>query len=1051
MAKVLARAVDSAQYLVAGLAMPFANGVARASRLRVLAASRRQFQLRRLAPGRCFNSQPGRPRYIRPRHQCAACLDARLCLLSRRMSRRPFLCRVGLVMFQTSLFLAAPTFASDILPPGFRPKPVGVHALVGGNIVTKPGEILEDATIVIRDGRIAAVGRDISPPADARIWSLTGLTIYAGFIESYFPVGQTNQPVATSESDLMDTSSLTAGGVSFDGAPGQRTDSGQRGPGYEVSKITPEVRAVRNYAPDKKTIESLRTLGFTTAVVAPSRGVVRGTSALVSLAEADPNELIVKADVFQHIAFETRDEEERAYPGSLMGAIATVRQSFFDAQHYALDHADWQNNPNRKRPEFDPSLEALGFAAAGKQRVLLEPGSALMVDRAARVARELKLDFVLISCGQEWRRPDLAKETGATFIVPVDFPTLPKLPSEDDWEQVTLDNLRAWDWAAENPALLRQQQLDIALTTFSLKDKKVFRKNVRLALDRGLSETDAIAALTTIPAKLCGMEQQLGTIEAGKIANLTIVDGKGYFDPESRVREVWVDGRNYHVQPAKETVKKDEGENGDKEEKSKSDKEKKEAELKELQNKRVARSPMEGRGPITNPPAVFVRNATVWTSGRQGVLTNCEFFVQGGVVKQIGSINLGGDGPHNTLDAKGFHITPGLIDAHSHSAILGGVNEGTLPSSAMCRIGDVVNSETKNISEQLAGGLTTASLLHGSANPIGGQNQVIKLRDGASPEGMKFEGAPEGIKFALGENVKQSNWGDRNTTRFPQSRTGVPTFHRNRFTAAQQYLKEWQDFRTKSGVPPRRDLELEAIGEIIEGKRFVHCHSYRQDEILAFLRTMESFNVRVGTLQHILEGYKVADEIAKHGAGASCFADWWAYKFEVYDAIPYAGALMHERGVLVSFNSDSSDLARRMNTEAAKAVKFGGVSEEEALKFVTLNPAKQLGIDKRVGSLEPGKDADFVVWSGHPLDTRSVVLQTWIDGKKYFDRDEAAKRSVALKQEREDLIAKAKKLKRLAGGGGGSDGGGGDDGSFFRVSLEHQFDGVERHCMEEER
>ena len=366
----------------------------------------------------------------------------------------------------------------------------------------------------------------------------------------------------------------------------------------------------------------------------------------------------------------------------------------------------------------------------------------------------------------------------------------------------------------------------------------------------------------------------------------------------------------------------------------------------------------------------------------------------------------------------------------------------------MVRIGDVVNSETRNISEQLAGGLTVANLLHGSANPIGGQNQIIKLREGASPEGMKFEDAPQGIKFALGENVKQSNWGEKFNTRFPQSRTGVPTFYRNRFTAAQQYLKAWSDLKKNGGVPPRRDLELEAIGEIIEAKRLIHCHSYRQDEILAFLRVMESFNVRVATLQHVLEGYKVADEIAKHGAGASCFSDWWAYKFEVYDAIPHAGSLMRERGVLVSFNSDSSDLARRMNTEAAKAVKYGGTSEEEALKFVTINAAKQLGIDKRVGSLEPGKDADFVVWSGHPLDSRSVVLQTWIDGKKYFDRDESVKRAAALKLEREDLIAKAKKLTKLAGGSGGGDGGGGNE--FFRVALEHQFDGVERHCMEDE-
>ena len=817
----------------------------------------------------------------------------------------------------------------------------------------------------------------------------------------------------------------------------------------------PETRAARGYSPDKKVIEPLRELGFTTAVIAPMRGIVRGTSALVALAELDPNEVIVKSDVFQHIAFETHEEDESAYPGSLMGAIAVVRQSFFDAQHYALDQADWQKKPQgRKRPEFDPSLEALAPAAGGKQRVLFEPGSALMVDRSARVARELKLNFAIVSCGQEWRRPDLAKETGATFIVPVNFPNLPKLPSEDDWEQVTLDNLRAWDWAAENPALLRQQKLDIALTTYSLADKKVFRKNVKAAVERGLSEEDALAALTTIPAKLCGVDKQLGTIEPGKIANLTIVDGKGYFDPEARVREVWVDGRNYHVQAAKEEAKKDETADKEKEAKAKAEKEKKDAEVKELQNKRVARSPMEGRGVLEKPRAVLVENATIWTSASAGILTNTDLLSVGNHINEISrgeKARSNYDGPPLVIEGRGLHITPGLIDAHSHAAILGAVNEPTLPSTAMVRIGDVVNSETKNISEQLAGGLTVANLLHGSANPIGGQNQIIKLRDGASPEGMKFEDAPRGIKFALGENVKQSNWGEKFVTRFPQSRMGVPTFYRNRFTAARQYLEAIGDVVTSSGpsqILPRRDLELEAIGEIITGHRFIHCHSYRQDEILAFLRVMESFNVRVATLQHVLEGYKIADEIAKHGAGASCFSDWWAYKFEVYDAIPFAGSLMRERGVLVSFNSDSSDLARRMNTEAAKAVKYGGTSEEEALKFVTINAAKQLGIDKRVGSLEPGKDADFVVWSGNPLDSRSVVLQTWIDGKKYFDRDEAVKRAAALKQERADLIAKAKKLAKLAGGGGGSDGGEKDDSSFFRVSLEHEFDGVERHCME---
>ncbi|MBI1842987.1 MAG: amidohydrolase family protein, partial [Verrucomicrobia bacterium] len=262
---------------------------------------------------------------------------------------------------------------------------------------------------------------------------------------------------------------------------------------------------------------------------------------------------------------------------------------------------------------------------------------------------------------------------------------------------------------------------------------------------------------------------------------------------------------------------------------------------------------------------------------------------------------------------------------------------------------------------------------------------------------------------------------------------GVPSFYANRFTAARQYLADWERFRAQGGLAPRRDLELEALGEILEGKRWIHCHSYRQDEILAFLRVMEDFGVRVATLQHVLEGYKIADEIARHGAGASCFSDWWAYKFEVYDAIPYAGSLMHQRGVLVSFNSDSSDLARRLNLEAAKAVKYGGVSEEDALKFVTINPARQLRIDSKVGSLEPGKDGDFVLWSGSPLDSSTRCLQTWIEGRKYFDRELEPKRASALASERTRLIEKAKAILGSADAPVGSDA---SRAAFFRRAWE---------------
>jgi imidazolonepropionase-like amidohydrolase len=981
--------------------------------------------------------------------------------------------------------------SAEFLPPGFRPLPLGVHALVGGRIVIKPGSELEAGTIIVRDGFIKAVGKDVPIPEDARVWDMKGTTIYAGFIEPYLALNATNPPISTSDVEPISTKTFASGGFKFYGAPGSQTDPGNPGPGYGLGKITPEIRAVQKYSPKEKALTSLRELGFTTAIIAPAKGIVRGTSALVALSDEDPNKAMIKPDVFQHIAFETHDDDGGVYPGSLMGDIAAIRQSFFDAQHYALDHADYAVHPlNRARPEFDPALEALAPALGKKMPVVFEPGSVLMVDRAARVSRELGLDFCVVSCGQEWRRLDLAKATGATFIVPLNFPILPKMPDEDDWEQVTLDQLRAWDWAPENPALLRRQGLEIALTTYGLNDKKDFRKNLRIALDRGLSETDALAGLTTVPAKLCGVESQVGTIEPGKLANLTVVEGKGYFDPEAKVRAVWIDGRIYPA-PA-EVPKPAKGEelklettatNAPPKQKAAEKMDPKKEQLRELQRTRVAHSPMEGRGPLplpaTNPGLplpgwtesartptnIVFRGATVWLCDEKGtVITNGWLWVKDGKIVGAGLISVPLFPEMLMIDARDLSITPGIIDCHSHTAILGNVNETGLPSTAMVRISDVVNSETENLHEQLAGGVTTVNLLHGSANPIGGQNCVIKLRDGASPEELIFSNAPPGIKFALGENVKQSNWGEKFVTRFPQTRMGVRTFIQNRFIAAQEYLDKREDYRkmastsasgtrapaeTAMPVPPGRDLELEAIGEVLQGKRWIHCHAYRQDEMLMLLRLMQGFGVQIGTFQHVLEGYKIADELAAGNVGASAFSDWWAYKFEVYDAIPFDGSLMQDRGVCVSFNSDSSELARRLYLEAAKAVKYGGTPEIDALKFVTLNPAKQLRIDKYVGSLEPGKDADFVIWSKSPLDSGTVCLQTWIDGRKYFDRSLNVERTARLKKEREDLLAKAKKMAKLSGGG--DDKGDGDKGeTFFRISLEHQFDGRDRHCLDDE-
>lgn len=410
------------------------------------------------------------------------------------------------------------------------------------------------------------------------------------------------------------------------------------------------------------------------------------------------------------------------------------------------------------------------------------------------------------------------------------------------------------------------------------------------------------------------------------------------------------------------------------------------------------------------PAEVLIQNATIWTSGPDGILENTDLLVRDGKIAEIGE-GLEASRDAVVIDAEGHHVTPGIIDAHSHSAIVGGVNESTQTSTAEVRIEDVVNSESIEIYRQLAGGVTAINLLHGSANPIGGQNAVIKMRWGALPEDLLIDGAPSGIKFALGENPKRSNFGGDNPD-FPSTRQGVERSIRDDFRAALAYRVAWDAYRDDPGmVPPKRDLDLETLLEILDGERLVHAHSYRADEILMLVRLAEEFGFRVASFQHVLEGYKVADELAAHGAGASTFSDWWAYKFEVIEAIPYNGAIMEDRKVVVSYNSDSSELARRLNLEAAKAVRYGGVPEAAALQFVTLNPAIQLGIDDRVGSLEVGKDADFVLWNGSPLSTYSRCEQTWIEGRKYFDRDDDLRAREAVAAERRALLEKVAALE----------------------------------------
>jgi imidazolonepropionase-like amidohydrolase len=998
------------------------------------------------------------------------------------------------VWFAACLFVAGSASAQVTTLPkqGIRENDPRVHALTNARIVTAPGRTIEKGTVLIRDGLIAEVGPDVKVPAEARVWDMSGKTIYPGFIDSYsrLDLPETLKPEPNRTDTDPDDPNAKPKEVPRESAKGTRSWN---------PRVTPERKAADYLNLDKKATQALRDLGFASALVVPGRGIFRGSSTLINLQETDVDTMVVSPLVAQHVAFDfDRDgrDGDRGYPNSLMGAIALIRQSYLDASWYQAAQEAYRKNPaTTERPETNASLAAL---AEQMQRnpAVFEAEDELDLLRALKIADEFKLKPILFGNGYEYRVRKVLAEKKPTIILPLDFPKPPEIERPEQALEVELDELQHWDRAPSNPARLAEAGIAFAFTTHKLeKPEKDFWARLRLAVRRGLNKDAALAALTITPAEMFGVSDRLGSIAPGRMANLVIASGD-LFGDDARVLTTWVDGRYYDTDQARErdirgtwelgaegktlplTIegkpeKLDAKLAGEKVTTSVKDDavllvapaklfDKGEGSIRltgqilgetiagtgdapatshlRWSAKRTApftatKKPDEKPSPLDKPldfpetyPAgafgrtappdqpktVLIQGATIWTSGPQGTLQNADLLVSAGKISAVGP-GLKAPGGAAVVDGKGLHVTPGVIDCHSHTAISRGVNEGSHAVTCEVRIGDVVDATDIGLYRELAGGVTAANLLHGSANPMGGQNQVIKFRWGAFPEELKLADAMPGVKFALGENVKQSNWGDKFKTRYPQTRMGVEQLMRDRFRAAQEYDAA---SKRKQGLPLRRDLQLEAILEILNGKRLIHCHSYRQDEILAFLSVAREFKIKVGTLQHILEGYKVADVMAKDGVGGSTFADWWGYKFEVYDAIPDNAAMMNGQGVLTTVNSDSADLARRLNTEAAKSMKYGGLTPEDALKLVTINAAKQLRIDARTGSLENGKDGDFVIWSGNPLSNYARVQQTWIDGRKYFDRAEDAEARKSFATQREALVQKAlvERLKEIGPG-----------------------------------
>ncbi|WEK35750.1 MAG: amidohydrolase family protein [Candidatus Pseudobacter hemicellulosilyticus] len=952
----------------------------------------------------------------------------------------------------------------------------GTYAFTNATIVKDPQTTLTNATLVIREGKIVSIGTNTSLRKDAVVIDCQGKYIYPSFIDAYSDYG-------------IPVLQRPAGGFNYF-APAQLT-SNQKGAFGWNQAIRSDVEAAKLFTADETKAKSLRDLGFGTVLTHQKDGIARGTGAVVTLAAEKENLVLLKEKASTHFSF-SKGTSTQSYPGSMMGVIALLRQTYIDARWY-------KGNPAREGVNL--TLKALNDNSA--LPAIMEANDKWNDLRADRIGDEFGIQYILKGGGNEYQRIREMRDTKAAFILPLNFPAPMDVDDPNETRFTGLDDLKHWELAPTNPAAFEKAGIVFALTTADLGNLTDFMANLRKAIQYGLTETKALEALTRTPAAMLGIADQAGSLDAGKLANFIITSGP-LFAEKTVILQNWVQGGRYIVKEgdwfdvkgswqltagartftlllkeggaasfiAKDTL----------------------IGKYSFDGKLVKLSFSEGRGPATREttlsgmstgtqwngsgrdsagraftwtanfqsplaskpdsmPAkaaldtgrviypflaygssqpltaetILIRNATVWTSELDGQLEGTDVLVKAGKIAGIGK-GLS-DAGARVIDGTGKFLTAGIIDEHSHIAAAS-INEGAQSVTSEVRIADNLNPEDINIYRQLSGGVTTSHILHGSANTIGGQTQLIKLRWGASDEELKFQGADPFIKFALGENVKRSR--GENNNRFPDTRMGVEQV----LTDAFQRAADYQAALAKAGAAPattakgkkavaadpystvRRDLELDALVEIMNKKRFITCHSYVQSEINATMKVAERFGFPVNTFTHILEGYKVADKMKAHGANASTFSDWWNYKMEVVDAIPYNAWIMQQVGLNVAINSDDAEMARRLNQEAAKSIKYGGMSEAEAWKMVTINPAKMLHVDSKVGSIKVGKDADLVLWSHNPLTIYAVAEKTIVDGIVYFDRDRDLQLRAEQQAEKARLVQKLAALKKAPGAGG---------------------------------
>jgi imidazolonepropionase-like amidohydrolase len=950
------------------------------------------------------------------------------------------------------------TQAQDYFPKnsGVKTTESTTFAFTNATIYVTPDEVLKNGTLLIKDGKVLSVGKSVKVPKGTKTTDLKGKTIYPSFIDLYADFGIVKPKRPTSNSRIT------------------QYDASREGY-YWNDHIRPDINPIEDFKFDSKNAKELINAGFGVVNTHMKDGIIRGNGLLVALNPNSSNAYrILDSKSAQHFSFSRSVKSRQAYPNSKMGAMALLRQVYNDA--------DWYAKGNMKNK--DMALEALNNNKNLVQ--IFETGNYLDALRADKIGDEFSIQYTIVGSGDEYERVSDIKATNANFIIPINFSNAYDVSNPLLAQQISLRDMRKWNQEPSNLSILSKNGVNFALTTHSLKTVKSFHKNLQKAIKYGFNSTNALAALTTIPAAIIG-NNAIGNLKTGSHANFIITSGD-VFNAKTTLFENWVQGdknvindmnirditgtymlnvnnKNYDLtiagKGAKQTgsIKIDDekvkskfsfkddwisitlnedsgytrmmgkvinasnamqGTAYDTEEndtywsaskKVRKDEIKEKSKKKKKEVKKITVFPVSypniGFGNFKQPKTttILIKNVTVWTSEAEGILKNTDILLKDGKIAKIGKDLK--ERKAIEIDGTGKHLTAGIVDEHSHIAA-SAINEGGQNSSAEVTIEDVVDPTDINIYRNISGGTTSIQILHGSANPIGGRSAIIKLKWGENANNMMYSNSPKFIKFALGENVKQSR--SSNGVRFPQTRMGVEQMFIDYFTRAQEY-----EILKKSGNPYRKDAEMETLVEILNGERFISCHSYVQSEINMLMKVAEKFDFKINTFTHILEGYKVADKMAKHGVGGSTFSDWWGYKYEVNDAIPFNAAIMHNAGVTVAINSDDAEMSRRLNQEAAKTIKYGGMSELEAWNTVTINPAKLLHIDDRVGSIKIGKDADVVLWSDYPMSIYAKVEKTIIEGKVFFDLAEDAKKRIAIKEEKSKLMSLMLKEKMDGG------------------------------------